>query len=215
MKVEVLWWLSGRAPATLGIVNWPLNTGWRFFFFAPCKGIRKFIACGIRNPGGDFAYGIWNPEFWNQEYRSRLESRIQVLLTNTGIQYLSGIGNPQRGIQNARLFRIPETGNFLLVESGILEVIFLMESGIQLKKSGIHWNPVPGIRNAESKTVLDSFTWDETNLRVNQENKDGDKAWHPNTSRYLYLFLCPKKVSKTDHWKDMHNVPISLLVSWF
>ena len=159
-----------------------------FFFFAPCKGIRKFIACGIRNPGGDFAYGIWNPEFWNQEYRSRLESRIQVLLTNTGIQYLSGIGNPQRGIQNPRLFRIPETGNFLLVESGILEVIFLMESGIltfgiRNTAQGIRnplesstWNPESTAWNAESKTVLDSFTWDETNLRVNQENKDGDKA---------------------------------------
>ena len=159
MKVEVLWWLSGRAPATLGIVNWPLNTGWRFFFFAPCKGIRKFIACGIRNPGGDFAYGIWNPEFWNQEYRSRLESRIQVLLTNTGIQYLSGIGNPQRGIQNPRLFRIPETGNFLLVESGILEVIFLMESGIQLKESGIHWNPVPGIRNPQRGMQNPRLSW--------------------------------------------------------
>ena len=102
----------------------------------------------IRNPGGDFAYAIWNPEFWNQEYRSRLESRIQVLLTNTGIQYLSGIGNPQRGIQNPRLFRIPETGNFLLVESGILEVISLWNpeyssrnpesTGIQYLESGIH-----------------------------------------------------------------------------
>ena len=159
-----------------------------FFFFAPCKGIRKFIACGIQNPEGDFAYGIWNPEFWNQEYRSRLESRIQVLLTNTGIQYLSGIRNPQRGIQNPRLSRIPETGNFLLVESGILEVIFLMESGIltfgiRNTAQGIRnplepstWNPESTAWNAGSKIVLDSFTWDETNLRVNEENKDGDKA---------------------------------------
>ena len=128
------------------------------FFFAPCKGIRRFIACGIRNPGGDFAYGIWNPEFWNQEYRSRLESRIQVLLTNTGIQYLSGIRNPQRGIQNPRLSRIPESGNFLLVESGILEVIFLMESeiltfGIRNTAQGIR-NPQHGMQNSRLSWIL-------------------------------------------------------------
>ena len=92
------------------------------------------------------------------------------------------------GIQNPRLFRIPETGNFLLVESGILEVIFLMESGIltfgiRNTAQGIRnplesstWNPESTVWNVESKTVLDSFTWDETNLRVNQENIDGDKA---------------------------------------
>ena len=98
------------------------------------KGIRKFIACGIRNPGGDFAYGIWNPEFWNQEYRSRLESRIQVLLTNTGIQYLSGIRNPQRGMQNPRLSRIPNPGGYF--PYGIRNPDF--------------WNPEYSSRNPES-----------------------------------------------------------------
>ena len=40
----------------------------------------------------NFASGIWNPGFWNPEYRSRnleyhkrLESEIQGPLTNTGI----------------------------------------------------------------------------------------------------------------------------------
>ena len=108
-----------------------------FFFFAPCKGIRKFIACGILNPGGDFAYGIWNPEFWNQEYRSRLESRIQVLLTNTGIQYLSGIRNPQRGMQNPRLSRIPNPGGDF--PYGIRNPDF--------------WNPQYSSRNPESTGI--------------------------------------------------------------
>ena len=156
MKVEILWWLSGRAPAPLRIVNWALNTGWRFFvlflflffFFRsmwgnlatfclwnpeswrwfclwnpkswvlesgippkesgilltigiqnPCStdkywdpvpqwnpestawnpesktvpdsGIQELFACGIPNPGGDLAFGIRNPEFWNPEYSLR------------------------------------------------------------------------------------------------------------------------------------------------
>ena len=58
---------------------------------------------GFQNPG-IFVGGIWNPGLWNPEYSSRspeshqrLESRIQVPLTKTGIR------NPQRGIQNPRL----------------------------------------------------------------------------------------------------------------
>ena len=51
---------------------------------------------------------FWNPGnfcLWNLEYRSRnpgLESRIQVPLTKTGIQYnpVPGIRNPRRGVQN-------------------------------------------------------------------------------------------------------------------
>ena len=61
---------------------------------------------------------------------------------------------------------IPESGKFLLAESGIQENSVLVKSGIQLKEFGIplttgiqnprstdiYWNP-------ESKTVLDSLTW--------------------------------------------------------
>ena len=48
-----------------------------------------------RNPGN---FCLWNPEYSsrNPESHQRLEFRIQVLLTNTGIR------NPQRGIQNPR-----------------------------------------------------------------------------------------------------------------
>ena len=43
---------------------------------------------GFRNPG---IFCLWNPES-----HQRLESRIRVLLTNTGIQYLeSGIRSPE------------------------------------------------------------------------------------------------------------------------
>ena len=48
----------------------------------------KIFASGIQSPG------IWNPEYnsKNPEYHKPLESRIQVPLTKTGIQYLeSGI----------------------------------------------------------------------------------------------------------------------------
>ena len=63
------------------------------------------------NPG-NFAYGMWNPGFWNLEYSSRnpeshcrLESRIQVLLTNTGTQYLeSGIHIVESRIQDCHGF---------------------------------------------------------------------------------------------------------------
>ena len=64
------------------------------------------------------------------------------------------------------LIWIPESGKFLLAESGIQENSVLVKSGIQLKEFGIplttgiqnprstdiYWNP-------ESKTVLDSLTW--------------------------------------------------------
>ena len=51
----------------------------------------------------NFACGIWNPGLWNSEYslrnlesHKRLESRIQVPLTKTGINYLeSGIHGPE------------------------------------------------------------------------------------------------------------------------
>ena len=61
----------------------------------------KFFACGIRNPG------LWNPEYSlrNPESHWRLESRIQVPLTNTQIQYLeSGI----HGVES----RIPDCLRF-------------------------------------------------------------------------------------------------------
>ena len=56
----------------------------------PSRGMRKIFACGIRNPGLK-----WNPEYSsrNSESHRRLESRIQVPLTNTGIQY------PESGIR--------------------------------------------------------------------------------------------------------------------
>ena len=149
MKVEVLWWLSGRAPAPLGIVNWPLNTGWRFFFSLHVResgnllllesGILKVIllmesgilSFGIRNTAHD-----WNPEskfYW------------QILESSTSVE--SGIHSVESRIQDWN----PESGNFLLVESGILEVIFLMESGILT--FGIR-NTAEGIRNP-----LESTAW--------------------------------------------------------
>ena len=69
---------------------------------------------GIQSPSStdrDWNPVTWNPEFtvWNPESHNRLESRIQVLLTNTGIQ-LPGIWNLQREIQNPRLPWIPFHG---------------------------------------------------------------------------------------------------------
>ena len=54
----------------------------------PDSGIREKFGCEIQNPG------LWNPEYSsrNPESHWRLESRIQVPQTETGIQYLeSGI----------------------------------------------------------------------------------------------------------------------------
>ena len=51
-----------------------------------------------------FAYGIWNPGFWNPEYSSRnpeSQLRLEVLLTNSGIRYLqSGIHGLESRIQD-------------------------------------------------------------------------------------------------------------------
>ena len=75
-------------------------------------------------------------------------------------------------IQIAQLkgIRIPESGKFFIVESGILGFGIgntaqgignaTNESGIQVPLTKSR-NPVPGIRNPESKTVLDSFTFGE------------------------------------------------------
>lgn len=48
------------------------------------SGIKENFAIGIRNPG------FWDPEFnsRNLESHQRLESRIQVRLSNSGLQYL-------------------------------------------------------------------------------------------------------------------------------
>ena len=59
--------------------------------------IREIFACGILNPG------LWNPEnsSKNPESYWRLESRIQVLHTEIGIQYLeSGIRDEESRIQD-------------------------------------------------------------------------------------------------------------------
>ena len=75
--------------------------------------------------------------------------------------------------------RIPEFGKCLLGESGIWENIknnqefWVLESGIQLKKSGIplmigiqnpsytdkDWNPVPGIRNPLPEIQNPRLSW--------------------------------------------------------
>ena len=34
-------------------------------------GIREIFACGIRNPGNLFFFGIQNPGLWNPEYSSK------------------------------------------------------------------------------------------------------------------------------------------------
>ena len=48
------------------------------------SGIEEKFACGIQNPG------LWNPEYSsrNPESHKRLETRIQVPMTKTGIHYL-------------------------------------------------------------------------------------------------------------------------------
>ena len=61
------------------------------------SGIKENFAIGIRNPG------FWDPEFnsRNLESHQRLESRIQVQLTNSGLQYLeSGIHGVESKIQD-------------------------------------------------------------------------------------------------------------------
>ena len=70
---------------------------------------------------------------------------------------------------------IPESGKFLLVESGIREnqESLVLEFGIQLKISGIpltigiqipistdkYWNPVPGIRNPRRGVQNPRLSW--------------------------------------------------------
>ena len=111
MKVEVLWWLSGRAPATLGIVNWPLNTGWRFFFSLHVResGNLLLVESGILEvillmESGILSFGIrntvhdWNPEskfYW------------QILESSTSVE--SGIHSVESRIQDCSGFRKPGT----------------------------------------------------------------------------------------------------------
>ena len=78
----------------------------------PYSKIWEIFAGGIRNRGKFYSLkrnpGLWNPEYSSRypEYPSRLESRIQVLLTKTGIQSLeSGIHCMESRIQDYPGFR--------------------------------------------------------------------------------------------------------------
>ena len=65
------------------------------------SGIKEIFAIGIRN------VGFWDPEFnsRNLESHQRLESRIQVRLTNSGLQYLEcGIHGVEFKIQDCPRF---------------------------------------------------------------------------------------------------------------
>ena len=65
------------------------------------SGIKENFAIGIRN------VGFWDPEFnsRNLESDQRLESRIQVRLTNSGLQYLEcGIHGVESKIQDCPRF---------------------------------------------------------------------------------------------------------------
>ena len=67
----------------------------------PVSGMKENFAIGIRN------LGFWDPEFnsRNLESHQRLESRIQVRLTNSGLQYLeSGIHGVESKIQDCTGF---------------------------------------------------------------------------------------------------------------
>ena len=83
------------------LVNMRQNLGMRW-----CRPMWGNPDSGIRE---SFAYGILNPGFWIPEYSSRnpeshlrLESRIQVLGTNTGIQYLKS-GRPSWILLHGRM----------------------------------------------------------------------------------------------------------------
>ena len=78
----------------------------------PYSRIWEIFAGGIRNRGKFYSLkrnpGLWNPEYSsrNSESPTRLESRIQVLLTKTGVQYLqSGIHCMESRIQDCPGFR--------------------------------------------------------------------------------------------------------------
>ena len=74
---------------------------------------QEIFAYGIRNLR-NFPCGMENPALWNPEYSSRnpeshlrLESRIQVPLTKTGIQYLESGIHDEESRSQARLSWIP------------------------------------------------------------------------------------------------------------
>ena len=81
------------------VIN-PVAVLWLVFHYVGNldSGIREIFVCGIRNPG------LWNPKYSSRipESHLRLESRIQVSLTGTGIQYLeSGIHGVESRIQGS------------------------------------------------------------------------------------------------------------------
>ena len=90
----------------------------RYNFCAGAKATRHIArGKGIRIPeSGKFwllesgILGFWNPEYSsrNSESHNRLESRIQVPMTQTGIQ-LPGIRNLRCGIQNPTIDWNPES----------------------------------------------------------------------------------------------------------
>ena len=99
---------------------------------------------------GILGFGIRDYSSRTSEYQQRLESRIQVPLTNTRIQYLeSGIHGVESRIQ------VPVTNTGIPVP------------GIRNPRRGIpnpsstekYWNPVPGIRNPRRGIQNPRLSW--------------------------------------------------------
>ena len=122
MLVNRIWKGQGfwsRIPATFftRIPHPELLSSPSRILFSRGSGIRENFAYGIRNPS------ICNPEYSsrNPESHWRLESRIHLLLTNTGIRYLeSGIHSIESRIQDCPssltwdLFSFPMSCNVTL-----------------------------------------------------------------------------------------------------
>ena len=102
------------------VIN-PVAVFWLVFHYVGSldSGIREMFVCGIGNPG------LWNPKYSSRipESHLRLESRIKVLLTGTGIHYLeSGIHVVESRIQGSTRSSVSFLSFFQLrPDDGLLE----------------------------------------------------------------------------------------------
>ena len=70
----------------------------------------------------------------------------------------------------SKVIRVPEAGKFSLVECGILG--FGIRNSVQgIRNPTNDWNPEFTAWNPESKTVLDSLTWDDMYSETRLEKK--------------------------------------------